>query len=397
MPLDHRASTGKQICLFANPHIHHSYFTVQALSTVVPVIILCPPLQLQLLQKKWSTLGLRIKPPSTKQRLVQVLCLIGFLLFKLKLIRERQYLYVFSRGTDLLLRDRRGYILVHYQDYLSLSDASLNSIAYNICEMIISTTELSHNYQSTLNSANTADLVVCPSTSLANNFSYRGIKTLLAPYGGDKSDFLAKANFQQTPKCSQYKRTTRKSVVICARANSHRKGLDILLESLAILNNRISQIPYESIDIRICGSLHSLEDANMLRLFASKFNKKISITAKQYSQKSYNAIISSSDFFVMPSRLEGTSPAALEALWHGVPCILSAECGIDSFINGRHGVLMKSLSSTCLAESLYELISNVAATRQMAANLAEDKDLFSWSNYFNTYTSMLLNLENTCQ
>lgn len=45
---------------------------------------------------------------------------------------------------------------------------------------------------------------------------------------------------------------------------------------------------------------------------------------------------------VVPSRWDGRSLAALEAMAVGVPIVVSDQCGIDGFVDGTHGVLVET-------------------------------------------------------
>lgn len=377
-------------CFFANPHNHHSYFTALALSQSYPVLLLCPPLQIQLFCRKWSKKNLRLKTPSIKEFSVQMLALMSFILYKLSLMNESQYLSVIIESAKIILASKNAYIFVHYQDYIRIPAEVCKHVSLDICEIIISLGHNSSNQKTTYEAASSADIVVCPNTSMAEMFQKSGKARVIAPYGGDKSIYRQtsrRAAFPSSINDTEFK----KSFLICARANTNRKGLDILLDSLLLLSKKLKYKSTPFIDVRICGSVAPGEDETMLKHTIKVLGKHstISITAAQYTQNDYNSLLRASDFFVMPSRLESTSLAALEALWHGVPCILSKECGVDAFVDGRHGFLLDSLADTCLAEALYEIIDKSDLACSVRKNLAKDRDLFKWNNYLNAYKNIL--------
>ena len=159
--------SSKRYCLFANPHSHHSYFTILALSQHCPVLLLCPPLQLQLLQGKWSQHNLSIKKPCVNEFCEQILVFIGFFLYKLKLLNENQYLGIINKCIEKLLYLNSIHIFAHYQDYLHLTAEARRRIEIDVCETIISTNENSQNLYSTIQAVASADIVVCPATSMA--------------------------------------------------------------------------------------------------------------------------------------------------------------------------------------------------------------------------------------
>jgi glycosyltransferase involved in cell wall biosynthesis len=377
-------------CLFVNPHSHHTYFTVLALSQLYPVLILCPPLQIQLFQRRWSKEGLHFKKPSLCERLAQLAAICAFLLYKKQLIDEPDYVSILEACTQAVINQRRDYIFFHYQDYIRLSSKSRSCVALEVCEIIISVNDNSSNLKTTLQASSSADIVICPSTSMALVLNSVGVKPEIAPYGGNKTAFRKTRHRHDLN--LQNKTSSRENVfIICARANSQRKGLDILLHSLLLLNIKFDHSDSPLIQVRICGSVAPGEDDTMLRNAIKALGKDstISITAAQYTQDDYNFLLKVSDFFVMPSRLESTSLAALEALWHGTPCILSKECGVDTFVDGRHGILLDSLADTCLAEALYEIIEKPDLAHSVRRNLAKDRDLFDWNNYLNAYKNIL--------
>jgi len=385
-----KQTNNKRYCLFANPHSHHSYFTVLALSQLYPVLLLCPPLQLQLLQGKWSRHNLSIKKPCVNEFFAQVLAFIGFFFYKLKLINERQYLGIINKCVEKLLDFNSIYIFAHYQDYINLNAEARKRIKINVCEIIISINKNSQNLFTTLQAVFSADIVVCPATSIAASLHTSGTIPKIAPYGGNKLDYRRKLHRAEHSEIGN-NIAFNKTILVCARANSNRKGLDILLDSLLLLNERLGKACSTFIDVRICGSVASGQDEELLQFTVKTLNKqsRISVSAIQYPQDAYIALVSTCDLFVMPSRLEGTSPAALEALWHGVPCILSMECGVDAFIHRRHGILLDSLTSTCLADALFDMVINPKDMIQLKNNLNKDKELFSWDIYLQAYRNIL--------
>ena len=66
-----------------------------------------------------------------------------------------------------------------------------------------------------------------------------------------------------------------------------------------------------------------------------------------------------SDVFVFPSFSEGCPVALLEAMGAGLPVITTPVGGIpDIFIDGKNGVLLKSVEPEDIAEAIERLLSN---------------------------------------
>lgn len=382
--------------LFVNPHIHHSYFSVLALSQVLPVVVICPPLQIQLYMRRWETNGLRIKRPSLAEMIAQMLSFIGFVLYKIKALPEEGYISVLSFACSSLLAYRKCYIFYHYQDYIKVNPTLRTRLLLDICEMIISTNNATPNEANSLKACKLADIVICPSATVSQGLESVPANIYIAPYGGDKSVYLRGLRKKNNIPIASVLPTNNLRCLITARANSHRKGLDLLLDSVCLLNDHFASNPHllpdHTIDLRICGGIAN--GADSIKFYATlealSTGNKIILSAQQYTQVEYINLVESSDFFIMPSRLEGSSPAALEALWLGVPCILTKECGIDSFVDTRHGVQLENCSSSCLSKAMLQYILYPSTLKKIRYNLRADKAIFSWKQYIDACNNLLL-------
>jgi glycosyltransferase involved in cell wall biosynthesis len=331
------------------------------------------------------------KHKSGTEAFAQFRAFLSFALYKTSLISEKHYLSALESCAKSILSTGARYVYVHYQDYVPMPTPCSPKDVADICEMIISTDSNTLNHSTSLRAASLADVVVCPSSAIASNLQMAGIQPCTAPYGGDKSSYMTTSrklilSSNRNQSLSEY------SLLITARANSYRKGLDVLLDSLEMLDDQLGSRASRWMDVRICGAIAPGKDAERLQAVIDRLdvNACISVTAQQYSQHDYLRLVESSDLFVMPSRLEGTSPAALEALWHGVPCILSQECGVDAFLDGRHGIQLAALTSIDLTKAIMQMILNPERLAGIKHNLIADKRLFAWDRYLDAYKTMLL-------
>jgi len=319
----------------------------------------------------------------------QALALVTYCLFKAKLLPERIYLKLLSLVTSVIAIRYPNLIWVHYQDYVHLSPRARKSIKYDFCELIIDTNPEQPNFLATRKAINSAHSVILPAESMFQPY-LDNKPVLLAPYGGDKAQYMiVTAPKNNSPWFSSH---LRHDLVFLVRSNSYRKGIDIFLNSIACLLHDYPQVANYSIKFIICGSLTEAYARDLYCDFSSRFLSQlgnISICSRQFSQLSYTSLLTTANFFIMPSRLEGSSPAALEALWHGIPCILSRSCGVTNFVNQRHGFLLESNRPEELAKILYSVIASKALIEQCRKNIAIDRDLFTWNNYFHAYQSLM--------
>jgi glycosyltransferase involved in cell wall biosynthesis len=379
-----------KIFFFANPHLHHSYFTIAALSRLGSVIFLCPPLQLQLFAHQWSSETLNIYPPTFQISFCKIASVVFYVLFKLNLLTEQQYVGLISRMSDLLALNLKSFVFVHYQDYVKLSSRPRKSHAKDICELIINSSINQANWISTNCAVANADAIVVPSESITTSIEIVGKPCIIAPYGGNKNAYR-KNSHDVFGHLKHESTIVTDAFTIVARANSFRKGIDIFVNALDGCSDNLPQLRYSAINVLICGAVQETGAIHVLRDLQRKLrssNSIISISACQYSQSQYSLVLSNADLFVMPSRLEGSSPAALEALWHGVPSILSNHCGLENFKHGRHGILLDSNVSCELEKAILLALKSTSLRLMWKSYLAQDRELFSWEEYFTAYSAL---------
>jgi len=378
--------------LFCTPFTNHSYFTVLALQPLGNLTILCPPLLLQLLLGKWKSFLSPVFSTNILIALLQYISILLFLFYKLKLLPQLVYLWLFSHASGLtsILLDRP--ILVHYQDYITVPSYARQYLLYEISEIIISTNPSSANWLSTIKSVQQSDLIVAPNYNVLHNLLLYNKSYLIAPYGGDKSTYQNNNRpFFPHIKFPSPQPLSKSATVIVARANSHRKGIDILLDSLYMLLPKLAKTGTKPLIVHICGKPQDCDFGNIsyqITTFAKSLNIDFSLHARQHSQCQYLQLLSTANMFVMPSRLEGSSPAALEALWFKVPSIISLNCGIPQFIDRRHGLILRDNTPSQLYEYLFYCISCPDFLHKTRSNLSLDSHLFTWSTYFSKYQEL---------
>jgi len=390
--MDHRI-------VFINPFSNHSALTLYALSTYGSITVFCPPLTLQI----WfGRINLR-HVSFTKQRasiqMVNLILIALFIFFRLRILGSLSYISAFRAALLLAFPEIKNEpTFVYYQDYV----ADLLSVHFptsrRICEIIIATDSKQANYPSTLAAINSASSVFLPNKTLLSLCNDTNASLHIAPYGGNKAEVifsdinrLKPRNYQSS--LSNYSIPLSKElIIITARSSSLRKGGDLLLGSLAILDNLLTESPYSlKLEVHICGCI---QDNSLRSLYKSttktlSLSNQIKLSNRQYPQDEFLRLLALSDLFVMPSRLESTSLAALEALWHGVPSILTPECGVENFSSDRHGLLFDDNSPTTLANLMFFCCTDIPSLTVYRSFLQADRELFTWHRYFSAYHEVL--------
>jgi glycosyltransferase involved in cell wall biosynthesis len=393
----HRNAEYRNPCCFINPFANHSYFTVRALTGAADVYIFCPPLQLQLLFGRWSSTDIPLCKLPLKARFISLLCTFTFFSYKVSLIDSSLYLKSFRYFLYLFLQCLRGCAtFVFYQDYVADFLAIRFPSSLRICELIIATDISQSNYHSTVAAIQSSSVVVIPSPALARLVHPSDSVFILAPYGGNKSEFYSSHSLfssppQQASVTAGISYTSSPVFRIIARAHSFRKGADILLKALILLDDMLSSVPLVPlIDLYVCGLIMEPDiQSEFLRVTDRLQNSgTIRITSKQLDQSSFSQLLATSHLFVMPSRLESTSLAALEALWYGLPSILTPECGVDDFVSTRHGILLPDHEPSSLAEAIHDFCVFPEKLLSCRSFLTQDRLLFTWARYFTAYRQL---------
>ena len=384
---------------FLNPFSNHSYFTLRALCQHGSVYLFCPPLQIQIIFGLWNCETINLVSPPLRSRACSILAIIFFCLFKLHLLTEATYLNLFRFISIFYLRQIHPFpILVYYQDYLAETLSQRFPRARRICELIINSNPGQPNYCSTLRAIDSSTNVVIPTLGMTQLCDRSGKQPFIAPYGGDKNNYLSPIHFKVSGIFTSsfpdvpYKSSSISRLKIVARSPSERKGLDLLLNSLLSVNTWLSSSRYlTELNVIICGQII---EAPMLDLFSTvsdclRPGGAIRLASAQFSTSQYLDLLAECDLFIMPSRLESSSLAALEALWLCVPSILTEACGISQFIPARHGLILQDLSPSSLSDSIQQFVQSPHLLRSCRKHLNADRTLFSWKQYFNSYSSLL--------
>lgn len=368
--------------IFINPQAQHSFFSLHALSKCGHVEYLCPPLSLQLALGHWLDGKLDAHHSVISLLFFQPASVLFFILFKKNVIPEALYVQAFNVLAYLFLMGRPRSTVYIYQDYMLPLVRRYAGKHRFVCEFIIQISQGEPNYESSIKAAALVDDVVAATKLIIDQLSGHEHSPTLAPFGGDKINYRATKK-QQQRMVSLHERKFEGSILIAARANSYRKGFDLLIEAIQQLDLNWPIDVQHTLRIQICGDVADGDLSRQLQALQKKLEGRgcISLHAGQLSMDAYQELLNRADLFVMPSRLEGSSLAALEALWTGVPALLSEACGIDQFSSGRHGQLLHPNTAECLAEALMAVLMNPSQLVSWRKALQNDQPLFTWSNY----------------
>jgi len=174
-------------------------------------------------------------------------------------------------------------------------------------------------------------------------------------------------------------------IITFAGRLDEQKGVDVLIEAMAILNKFT---PGFQLWLIGDGPLRQMVEDQIRALDLDK-------TVKLWGfQEEIPLYLKASDIFVLPSRYEGMSLALLKGLAAGLPCVVTNAGDNDRLVNdGENGFVIPPGDVVGLAKALETVISDdelcqrMSASAKMTANeFTEEKMIKQLACVYNEYT-----------
>ena len=387
---------------FINPFRNHSLITAYTLSIQKPIKLLCPPLLLKVWTRHDIRKKLNLDRRSFRQNIVLALSVFLFILTKVRLLSCDKYVQCFALLARWYVEDKDATI-IYYQDYLHPWINSDKYTGEKICEFIIDIGSSDENWGKSVLAIRSASCVVVPTRKLWGIIKNvrSDLNVVHAPYGGDLVQYAGR-NANNSKLYTTWKDKTinwhrKKESIIVARCNTFRKGADRLFEIVKHLedlygNAEDVRIHETKLNIVIAGRVEETELAMQYNSLLTHLSKRkiIEMYTLDFDVDTYWMLLAQADMFIMLSRKESASLAALEALWSGVPSFITTECGIDVFENNKHGIVADCNDLENLAYKIHRVLTAERETLSMwRENLLRDKNRFTWENYIDRYQDLL--------
>ena len=156
------------------------------------------------------------------------------------------------------------------------------------------------------------------------------------------------------------------------RLDVYHKGIDTLLEAIAIIARKRPQI-----ELRIAGRGSSLDRITaMINGLGITENVRL---LGAVSDAERNELLATAAVQLMPSRFEGFGLAAAEAMAAGVPLVAAAVGSLPEVVDApRGGVLVPSGDPAALAREAERLLDDDAAREALSQSARESARRFTW-------------------
>jgi glycosyltransferase involved in cell wall biosynthesis len=160
-------------------------------------------------------------------------------------------------------------------------------------------------------------------------------------------------------------------VLVVGRTNKH-KYVDRFVEVFAAVKHAHS-LPHHLVIAGSAGSGH----ADVLAAIAATAAADFVHIAGYVDQADLGQIYLEADLFAMPSLYEGFGFPILEAMRHGVPCLLSNTASLPE-VGGDAALYMNPLDGESMESALLEVLTNSALRRRLGTEGVARAAEFSW-------------------
>lgn len=187
------------------------------------------------------------------------------------------------------------------------------------------------------------------------------------------------------PKPVKHLARSDKSIHAIAAGRLHKaKGYDVLIEALAICDQRI-EVVVAGADAVVHGGLSSMQELEMK-------SKRAGVSSRIHFlgiRDDVAELMAEADFHVLPSRWEGLPGVLIEAMAIGLPSVASAAGGVpEALADGETGFLVEPGDPVSLAAAL-DKMANADRSRLGAAARRRAREQFSiesmthhWENFY---------------
>lgn len=215
------------------------------------------------------------------------------------------------------------------------------------------------------------DVCIAPSKELAEKYQliFKNVRAVFISNGVDLKSFGNHLNKTQARK--DLGLPDKGLIVACPRRLCEKNGIQYLLRA-------ITYIPEYQRPLFVIAGDGPM--AHELKALAESLGITKHLCFKgAVPYKQMPAIYAASDIAVIPSLMEATSLAALEAMASGLPVVASAVGGLKDLLEESDaGVLVPAANPTLLAEAFMPLITDAAVRERMTISAKKLAAKYSW-------------------
>lgn len=171
-------------------------------------------------------------------------------------------------------------------------------------------------------------------------------------------------------------------LLFIGRMDPLHKGLDLLLQALGKINSK-------SISLTLVGPKHNPKSQEIINklIEVNNLNENVSILDPVYAESEKINLYLTHDIFVHTSRWEGMPNSVLEAMYYGMPVMVSENTNMKQIIeSNKCGYVLPDLSISGIASLIALIHINKNKLQEYSVNCSNlVPDLFNWNKLARQY------------
>ena len=165
--------------------------------------------------------------------------------------------------------------------------------------------------------------------------------------------------------------------VFIGRIDTYQKGLDLLFESISIVQNILRKSKFH---LSLFGPDRD-NSVSALNILANKFGISDLITFKDpVFGEDKKEVLKTADMFIMTSRFEGLSMGLIEALSYGLPCLVTRGTYFMDEVNQFNAGIGTENSVDSISSGLSALVNDLDMLPIYSNNAKELSKKYSWDS-----------------
>lgn len=181
-------------------------------------------------------------------------------------------------------------------------------------------------------------------------------------------------------------------ILYLGRIEGYHKGLDILIEAIKLLENK-------GYSEKVHFDFYGTGDSKAVELFKSQIKELSKIATfhgPAYGKLKEN-VLANSDIFILTSRSEGMPMGVLEALAHGMPCIVTPQTNMADIIETNQCGWVTNLGANYIAETIETAIRHFGNnSTELQSNAKKAASQYSWDKIadktISLYSDVIVNI-----
>lgn len=189
------------------------------------------------------------------------------------------------------------------------------------------------------------------------------------------------ANLKDEYRPRQYNNDKKQVNLLLVGVEWKRKGIDIAIETVKILNQYSSNIHYHLTVVGVNSDKH-FKDVNIVGRLDKSNSKDLKKLINLYQN---------SDIFILPTKAECAGIVFCEASMFGLPSVTYNTGGISSYIkNGKNGFLLdKGLKAKDFAKKINEIVISGQLSKIQETSRKEYEERLNWNSWIKKTSELL--------